>query len=402
MSNQPTPAAKRPHPSTPIGRVLNKYAISLRDLEKCLQFEGIRENTSRSTLHRMVRGELRPEQQAALYPTVSKCLKKFLINRGLNAGEIDSELTIVFTEGEYQPMIINRVALTDAECTFFDFLVSVDGKSVPLDPFKNPPQSREEVFFPAPLREVYDKIVDAVKYKHFVAVLGPIGSGKTTLRAMVEDHVADDENLRVIWPEFFDQSRISAYEIARTILRDCDAAIPGRAAALGKAVSSRLRSLTQNGKRVAIAFDECHKMAKATLRSLKNFHEMSSGGFQRYLGIVLLGWPEFEATLEEAEFQEIRERVEVIYMPEFSTVAAAYLEHRFAAIGKDVREYFDDEAIQFIASNSETPLGLGNIANQALRITRRDFDERKVLGSLIQEKMFFDKKTSGQPGFRKR
>ena len=397
-----TKPTKRQHKPTPIGKLLNKYVISLRDLSDCLFDQGIRENNSRSTLHRMVRGELSPDVQHKIYPKVQTCLKRFLVARGLDAGEIDAELTGVFTEGEYQPMIINRVALTDAECRFFDFVVQVDGKPTVLDPFKSAPASRDEVYFPPEYREIYDQVLDAIKYRHFVAVLGPIGSGKTTLRAMVEDHVAGEDHMKVIWPEFFDQSKISAYEIARTILRDCDAQVPGRAAALGKAVTSRLRSLTQNGTRVAIGFDEGHRMAKATLRSLKNFHEMSSGGFQRYLGIFIFAWPEFLATLEEAEFQEIRERVAVITMPDFGDIARGYLDHRFKMVGKKLTDYFDDDAIQFIAANSETPLGCGNIANQALRIMCRDFDEKKVTGAAIRTRMFFDTPSRSNPGFKKR
>lgn len=401
MTTQPNPT-KRPHPSTPIGKVLNKYAISLSELRDCLNAEGITENCSRTTLHRMVRGELSVEIQQRIYPKVSTCLKKFLINRGLDAGEIDAELTRVFTEGEYQPMIINRVALSDQECEYFGLITMIDGKPTAVDPFKHAPRSRDEVFFPAELREVFDKLVDAVKYQHFIAVLGPIGSGKTTLVAMLEDHVADEHNnLKVVWPKFFDQSKISAYEIARTILRDCDSEVPGRAAALGQAVTNRLRSLTQNGVRVALGIDECHRTARPTLSSLKNFHEMSSGGFQRYLGIILLGWPEFEAVLEESQFQEIRERVEVIRMPDFKAIAPGYLEHRFSLIGKKASDYFDDDAIDYISRNAETPLGLGNIANNALRITRRAFDEKKVTGAAIRTKMFFESATA-TPAFRRR
>jgi hypothetical protein len=67
----------------------------------------------------------------------------------------------------------------------------------------------------------------------------------------------------------------------------------------------------------------------------------------------------------------------------------------------DRTEYcINADAIEFIARNSETPLGLGNIANQALRITLRDFDEKKVIGAAIRTKMFFD--TPRELSFKKR
>jgi len=379
----------RKHPLTPVGLLFNEFGISLRGLDAMLGKSGFK--TSPTMLSRFVNQTLQPEYMDKFAGAIAGVMRPFLVDQGLSKSQIDNRLSLIFTEGEYQPMISKRVALSDTECLHFGFIADVDGKQMPLDPFKNPPQTRDEVFFPPEYREIYDRVIDAIKYRHFVAVLGPIGSGKTTLRAMVEDHVASESNLMVIWPEFFDQAKISPYEIARTILRDCDSPVPGRSAALGKAVTGKLQSLTQNGIRVAVAFDECHKMHRDAIRSLKNFHEMSSGGFQKYLGIVLFGWPSFESMLSTPEFQEIYERVDVVEMPQFQTIARGYLEHRIEKLaGRRLKDLFDDEAIDLICSQSETPLGLGNIANEALRISMRDFENKKVIGKAIKTKMFFE------------
>lgn len=389
------------HAATPLGNLLNKYEISLSRLSYWLGQKGLT-FSSTATLSRHVRGKSGPGFALQLNEQIADSLQTYLTTElGLPKSEVDADLSQVFTQGEYKPMISRRIALTDAECKYFGFEAEVEGKMTLIDPFKNAPATREEVYFPAEYRAIYDRVLDAIKYRHFIAVLGPIGSGKTTLRAMVEDQISRDANLKVIWPEFFDQAKISAYEIARSILRECEAPVPGRAAALGKAVTKKLQSITQNGQRAAIAFDECHKMHKTTIRSLKNFHEMSSGGFQKYLGIVLFGWPQFESMLMDPEFQEIYERLDVVEMPEFAgKLAAGYLEHRFKLIGLKAENYFDKEAIDYIAQNADTPLQLGNLANKALRISMKDFGEKKVLGAAIRTKMFFD--SPKEQGFRKR
>lgn len=384
---------------TPIGVLLVELDISQGKLVKMLAEAGFK--TSNPMISRFVNQTLRPDYMAKFGAAIAAVLAPLMLERGISKSTVDLRLQEIFTSGEYSPMISKRIALSDPECLFFGFEANVEGKMQPLDPFKSPPQTRDEVYFPPAYREIYDRVIDAIKYRHFVAVLGKIGSGKTTLRAMVEDTVAGEDNLMVIWPEFFDQSKISAYEIARSILRECESPVPGRAAALGKAVTKKLQSLTQNGNRIAIAFDECHKMHRTTIRSLKNFHEMSSGGFQKYLGIVLFGWPSFTSMLMDPEFQEIYERLDVIQMPDFAgSLAAGYLEHRLKLVGKTTADYFDNDAVQYITENAETPLQLGNIANRALQISMHDFGSNRVIGEAIRTKMFFD--TPKTQGFRAR
>lgn len=387
----PKSRLKKRNPPTPLGNFMDRYGLSQRNLADALLAAGA-PVSSGSTMNRLVNNQLGRELREQINPQLAQLLKHFLIKQGVAKSQIDADLLEIFTEGEYQPMISKRIALRQDEIQYF---------GLTDDPFKNYPASREEVFISPPLRAIFDDILDAIKYRHFVAVIGPIGSGKTTLRALVEDHVAGDENLRVIWPEFFDQKNVTPTEIARTILRETDTPAPSRSTALAAAVKAKLSSMTQNGKRVALAIDECHKMNKPAVTSLKNFFEMSSGGFQKYLGIVLFGWPSFISTLEMPEFQEIYERIHVLEMPPFQDQAEGYLAHRLKLVGKRTEDLFDADAVAHIAANAETPLGLGNIANQALRISKEKYDNRRVIGAALRTEMIFENK-SGQQGFRKR
>jgi type II secretory pathway predicted ATPase ExeA len=271
-------------------------------------------------------------------------------------------------------MISQRIELSPDECRWFGFK---DREGRPVDPFTNPPQSKEEVFISPGLQHVIDRVVDAVRYQSFVSVTGDIGSGKSTLRALIEDHVAENENLHIIWPEFFDMKMVSPMQIAQQILDSFGAHCPGSAVRRGKAVRELLARLYSDGDRVAIAFDEIHRANDAALSSLKNFLEMSSGGFQRYLGVILLGQPQFEARLRDHKFRELVERIVPLRMPDFSDAAADYLAHRLKLVGVKTADIFDADAIEMITRQSTTPLQLGNIANEALRISKRDFKKRR-------------------------
>lgn len=384
MSHQPNPN-KRQHPTTPIGQLLNRYAFSLEQVKQCLVEEGVK-FTSRSTLHRLVHDKVSDEMKAELYPKLISCLTRFLIARGLDKTEIDAQMLLAFPEGEYQPMISQRLELSPQAIKYF---------GLAKDPFTDAPQSREEVFISPALKQVIDRVVDAVRYQHFISVIGPIGAGKSTLRAWIEDQVENEPNLTIVWPEFFDMKYVSPMNIAESILTAFDSPVPSSSVKRGNAVKALLARLYKNGRRVAIGIDEGHRLNDRALSSLKNFLEMNSGGFQRYLGVIIFAQPKLVAKLREPFFQEIYERIVPVQMPEFRETAADYLAHRLQLVGADINKLFDDEAIELIASQATTPLSVGNIANEALKISMESFDNKKVIGSAIKTKMFFENRVQG-------
>lgn len=387
MKNQPKQFAK-----TALGAFCAKYEISLAQLSKMCDY------TSRSTLHRLLNNELAPDYRKKLLKILGepKHLPTFLLNKGLSPSEIDQELLNILN-GDYQPMISQRIELTPDECRWFGFK---DREGKPVDPFTNPPQSKDEVFISPALQHVIDRVIDAVRYQGFVSVTGEIGSGKSTLRALIQDYVNENENLVIVWPEFFDMKMVTPMQIAQQILDANGAHCPGSAVRRGKAVKDLLARLYADGTRVAIGFDEIHRAADSALSSLKNFLEMSSGGFQRYLGVIMLGQPQFEARLRDHRFRELVERVVPLRMPDFSESAAGYLAHRLKLVGVSAAEIFDKDATAMITGQATTPLQLGNIANEALRISKRDFNEKHVIGAAIKTKMFFE--TRQPQAFRKR
>lgn len=383
-----TPQREQTH----MQRLLNKYGISLEMLRECMSPEV--QYDSKTTLHRMVLGTCSEELSAELRPVAARCLSRFLTKKGLNKSEVDAELTAIFNKGEYQPMSFQRIRLTRPELQFF---------GLPEDPFKNDPQSFDEVYFPPAYREIFDTVIDAAKYRHFVAVLGPVGSSKSTIQDCLRDHITKQTSLKILWPEFYNQAQLTPMEIGQSILRSLGVQrIPARATKLASTVTDQLRAVTQEGNRAAMIIDNCHELQKPAVRSLKKFIEMSSGGFQRYFGIVLFGWPEFETMLKDPTFAEIYERIHVVHMPAFGPLAAGYLAKRFDNLGLKLADFFDEEAVEFIAENAETPLACGNIANRAIRYMIEDFQEKKVKGLALRSVMFFDRKPTAEPGFKKR
>lgn len=363
--------------ASPLGALCSRFEISTTMLAEL-------SSASRTAVWRLLQNTASTTQERKLHAVLAKTMPQFLVEqRGVSPAELDELLTGIF-DGEYQPMINQRIELTAAELKFF---------GLSADPFTRPPQTREEVFISPEFREIIDRVVDALHYQSFVAVIGPIGAGKSTLRALISDQVDSNPNLRLVWPEFFDMQNVSPTQIAEAILMEFNAPVPRSSIRRGNAVKQLLANLYKDGKRIAIAFDEAHRLNDAALSSLKNFLEMNSGGFQRYLGVIMFGQPVFEARLRDARFQELVERIVPLQMPDFGSSAEGYLRHRVSLVGADADRLFDAEAIALICGQAETPLQLGNIAAEAMRVSKKHFNNKQVVGSAIRTRMFFENRT---------
>lgn len=376
MKNQPDKISE----ISPLAAFCRRYQISRSQLSEIAG--GEQNDASKSTMQRLLHDEITDaDYKARLRKILAANLPLFLFSSGLSASEIDRELLQIFDTGEYRPMITERKILPKNTQDFF---------GLSDDPFSKSPGSRSEVFTSPALKDTVDRVIDAIKFQGFVAVTGEIGSGKSVVRSIVEDYVASTPNLRLIFPETFDMARVTPANISRAILEEFEAShIPNDAVSRAKKVKKLLAGVYKDGVRVAIAFDECHRLNETALSSLKNFLEMNSGGFQKYLGVILFGQTSFKTRLQEEKFREIFERVTPVQMPEFAASAFDYLAHRLALVGGDATQLFDQDAIDLITRQANTPLALGNIANAALIVSKNDFNNQKVIGAAIRTKMYF-------------
>lgn len=359
--------------SDELKRFCERHEISLTDLVKVSQ-----NAASRSTMGNLLNGTIKGESLTRkLRKILAKELPKFLIHKGVSIAEINNELGRIFNSEEYKPMVTERVILPGKAQKWF---------GLKADPFGINLNDLSEVFISDQLQDVYDGVIDAIKFQGFAAVTGSIGSGKTVMKSWLEETVGQDSSLELIFIENFDMEKVSPSSIARAILEHFDyGKIPVDGTSKTRAVKKLLAELSAD-KNIAIAFDECHRLHPTTLTSLKNFLEMSSGGFRRFLGVVMFGQPSFLTKL--AKSREISERLVRFGMPKFQNSAADYLNHKLQIVGGDVNKLFDEDAIYQIANNSKTPLQLGNIANTAfLKCMEPQFGQKQVKGSLIRSEM---------------
>jgi type II secretory pathway predicted ATPase ExeA len=100
--------------------------------------------------------------------------------------------------------------------------------------------------------------------------------------------------------------------------------------------------------------EEAHDLSVQTLKYLKRFWEMEDG-FKKLLAIVLIGQIELKAKLDEGKNWEAREvirRMEILEIEPIGSGAdiAAYLDIKFARIGKKRKEVIDDKGCEALAA----------------------------------------------------
>jgi type II secretory pathway predicted ATPase ExeA len=351
-----------------------RHKLSIRTLAGFCSQGG--QFVSKSAVERLVNGKAEPRFIERIRPAIRQAVRVYLENLNKSADEIDLELRTIFCKPEIEAMISERKELSLEAQRFFGL------RRDPFDPLD--PRSIDDLFTTPDLNKIAKHLIDAVRYQKFVAVIGPIGSGKTTLKKRVVEMARQAGNLQLFWPDFLNMDRVNSGSIVYWLLHQFEQKAPQDLISRAGRLKTVLGALSDDGKRVALGFDECHHLDRRMITALKNFWELGSGGFDRYLGVVLFGQPAFKLIL--SEHREIAERCEVIEMPALVKAPAhEYLTHRLALAGGKLSALFEPAAVSRILALANTPQALGNIANAGL-LKACSFNEKRVLAAFIPEK----------------
>lgn len=347
----------------------NAYSISFRNFAKLLSI-------SLTSAHRLCSGEPDAVFIAKHRASMEHGIRLFLAGQKLSAEGVKAELADLFNITEETPMIIPRCELTKPALKFH---------GLKKDPFAGDPENADEYFFPPELDKVYDRAEATVEKRRFMAIVGEIGSGKSTLRHRLQAELSADATVRMIWLDSGDFEDLKFADLTSLILLELGHTPKRIKIERGYQLTSKLRELSDNGIRVTLAIDEAHRLSDKALSALKLFWEKGQpkdGGYNRFLGVLLFGQPALETRLQNYQFREVVERLQIERMPKFEKLAGDYLAHRLASVGGDINSSFAPEAVAELAKQANTPLALGNLANAALMAAYSVKEKRFELGML--------------------
>lgn len=217
------------------------------------------------------------------------------------------------------------------------------------NPFLNDVLNDNDIFMTDEHRYIEASMMDAAKHAGFIAVIGEVQSGKSIMRRKVVLQLQREDNIRVIFPAIIDKTRVSATSLGEAIINDISSEkAKVKLEQQARQVQRLLLSRHKQGQRHVLIIEEAHDLTLPVLKLLKRFYEMEDG-YEKLLGIILIGQPELSDKLDEGKNPDMREVIRRVQKTEIKGMNGSmkeYLTFKFKRIQADVTKIFTDGAIE--------------------------------------------------------
>ena len=203
------------------------------------------------------------------------------------------------------------------------------------------------------------------KREGFVAIIGAVGLGKTTIvRAFLEK--AASSGLKVI---YLFHASVRFTDIVKAIYRDLDLElVTTDLIEMMNGLHLALIELHRQGKTIVLIIDEAQTMSIETLANLRMLSNLETQT-EKLIQVVLVGQPELEELLEKDELRQLRQRIVVRSQiaPLGPEESYAYIAHRLAVAGLEKPTIFSQRAFDIIVKEAKgVPRMLNVLCNNAL------------------------------------
>ncbi len=157
-------------------------------------------------------------------------------------------------------------------------------------------------------REVLSTLIFGVKQKKgLMALIGEVGTGKTTLCKVFLNHLSPDTATSVI----FGYPQFSQSQLLKTIVADFGLE-PGKRNRfdLVKSLNSFLIDTSLSGGNALLVIDEAQNLTSKQLEQVRLLSNLETAQ-QKLLQILLIGQPELEDKLNNFKLRQIKQRITI-------------------------------------------------------------------------------------------
>lgn len=274
------------------------------------------------------------------------------------------------------------------------------------DPFLDDINGPDDVYMSESQHYVVEAMIQTALVGGITAVIGESGSGKTTLRKLLQHRInSERKNIRQIFPQTFDKSKLNTLGIGAAIISDIDpdAKIKQKTEAIARQVKEVLLCSARDGFKHVLMIEEAHDLSIETLKYLKRFNEVEGqNGFGKVLSIVLIAQPEMRIKLNANRYPGAREfinRCEIATLDPLIQASGVreYIKHKFSKARIDVTNILAEDCYEAICArwtevNATTrevktnlyPLIVNNTVTAAINRAAEQF-ATLVTGDLIKD-----------------
>jgi general secretion pathway protein A len=204
--------------------------------------------------------------------------------------------------------------------------------------------------------------------KGFIAIVGDIGTGKTTLCRALLSQVDDATKTALIFNTCMSES-----ELLKTINQEFGISPSGPSVSRKEQIDRLNRFLLNNfanGGNAVLVFDEAQNLTPPLLEQIRMLSNLETER-EKLIQIVFVGQPELKALLSSPSLRQLNERISVWY--ELKGLdrqeMQSYVEHRLVVAGSRGNVRFNKRALNAVHAYSQgIPRRINAVCDRALLI----------------------------------
>jgi len=247
----------------------------------------------------------------------------------------------------------------------------------------------DDVYLTRPMRRAAALVQDALDMQGLIAVVGPVGCGKTTLVKWAFSGARQSERYRIASPRTVDREHLTIGHIQESVILDLGHERPAKSReSQARQIQKILETLLEQGIQPVLYVDEAQAINAHTLRCLKRLREHEYL-YMPMLAVVLSGQvggaDDLVRKLGGWDLLELSRRLEVVELGGLGRELKAYLEHKLTRVGGKAG-LVDAGALRALARNSDLPLHLDQLLTRAFRLAYERSEKRiteDIIGELI-------------------